>query len=57
MARKAPPAKRKTSKRNAPPARKAPPAPMARRRPKPKIPPLGGGMMGLGGPGASGMMP
>jgi len=60
VARKAPPKRAANSKARA--NKKAPPAaPMAKRKaapkPKPKIPTLGGGLMGIGGTGAGGMMP
>jgi hypothetical protein len=56
MAKKAPPKKKAAQKRPAfGNARKAPPAPAARK--KSKMPTLGGGLMGLGGTGAQGMMP
>lgn len=47
------------------PSKQAPPKPLSARKPlrpakkpaKPKIPTLGGGLMGLGGTGAQGMVP
>jgi hypothetical protein len=58
MARKPPPAKKKTNAKK-PPPRMAPPAMQKKgaKRPKPKMPTLGGGLMGLGGTGAGGMLP
>lgn len=57
MAKKAPPKKKTAARRSAPPA----PFPAAGKKgmakKKPKIPSLGGGLMGLGGTGAQGMMP
>jgi hypothetical protein len=52
--KKAPPAKSKK-----PPPRIAPAAPAMKKKVKPKgkMPTLGGSLMGLGGTGASGMMP
>lgn len=62
MARKSPSKRAASSQARA--NRKAPPAaPMAKRkavpkaRPKVKMPTLGGGLVGLGGTGAQGMMP
>lgn len=40
-----------------PPNNKAKAAPAFGKRPKPKIPALGSGMVGLGGTGAQGMIP
>jgi hypothetical protein len=45
-----------------PPKKKGPLKPLAKKKPakkpaRPKLPTLGGGLMGLGGTGASGMMP
>jgi len=48
-------AKRPVSKKRSA-AKKVSPAPVARKK-KAKIPTLGGSLMGLGGSGASGMMP
>jgi hypothetical protein len=54
MARKPPP--KKKAAKAAPPA---PVKPLSKKKPKgkAKLPTLGGGLMGLGGTGASGMMP
>jgi hypothetical protein len=60
MAKKAPPKRKSSSKSKAPPPA---PFPMARgggKKPKgkaPKMPTLGGNLTGLGGTGASGMIP
>ena len=56
------------AKKSAPPKKKAaPPKPLSKKgpvkpvkkpgKPKAKLPTLGGGLLGLGGTGASGMMP
>jgi hypothetical protein len=52
------------AKKAAPPKKKGPLKPLAKQKPakkpgkpKAKLPTLGGGLMGLGGTGAGGMMP
>jgi len=54
-ARKAASAKARANKKAAPMAARKPAPP--KRRPKPKLPTLGGGLIGMGGTGAQGMMP
>lgn len=51
MAKKPPPKKKVAA------AKTKPTKPVAKMRPKAKIPTLGGGLIGLGGTGAQGMMP
>jgi hypothetical protein len=56
VAKKSAPKKKSSGAKKAPPFAKAAP-PSRSKAKKPKLPVLGGGLMGLGGTGAQGMMP